>query len=70
MNGMGEQAIVGSLWRHTKSGHNYVVLGACQLEATNRPAVLYRSIDDVKGLVWARDEAEFCDGRFVHITVT
>jgi len=55
----------GSLWTHRKTAHIYVVIGECQLEATNRPAVLYRQINHPDGgKLWARDRDEFLDGRF------
>ena len=55
---------IGSLWLHMKSKKYYTVLGLCQLEATNRPAVLYAPIDGHNRRPWARDMAEFLDGRF------
>lgn len=60
-----KQPTPGSLWTHLKTAHIYVVVGECQLEATNKPAVLYRQVNHPDGgKVWARDLAEFMDGRF------
>lgn len=53
----------GELWKHLKSKRIYVVLGACRLEATNRPGVLYTPVGG-EGSIWVRDEQEFLDGRF------
>lgn len=60
----------GSLWTHRKTGGVYMVMGMCMLEASWRPAVLYRrartAYDGVAlvGPMIARDRAEFMDGRF------
>ncbi|MEO0678848.1 MAG: DUF1653 domain-containing protein [Pseudomonadota bacterium] len=53
----------GSVWRHVKSGGRYMVIGYCWLEATAQPAVLYAR-DEPESEIWARDAAEFLDGRF------
>ena len=56
----------GTVWKHIKTGGTYTVVGNCQLEATNRPAVLYVSTNG-DGRTWARDLEEFMDGRFVRL---
>jgi hypothetical protein len=58
--------VVGTVWRHKKSGGVYTVIGTCRLEATNAPAYLYTST--ANGVIWARDMDEFLDGRFENIT--
>jgi hypothetical protein len=53
------------LWRHVKTGGVYEIVGECIIEATNKPAVLYRSVIPAPGRsVWARPKDEFFDGRF------
>jgi hypothetical protein len=59
---------IGGLWRHVKTGHDYVILGQCRLEATNRPGILYRRVNGEDVMTWARDEEEFCDGRFIPVS--
>lgn len=57
--------ITGSIWRHLATGGIYIVTGACQIECTNRPGVLYRALTvEMDGPQWARDRDEFLDGRF------
>jgi hypothetical protein len=58
----------GQVWKHLKSGGIYSIVGHCQLEATNRPAVLYASVSG-DGRTWARDEEEFMDGRFIKLDI-
>jgi hypothetical protein len=59
----------GSIWEHEKSGHTYVVLGLCRIEATNTPAVLYTQAGaDGDAITWARPVAQFLDGRFKPLT--
>lgn len=61
-------AALGRVYKHLKSGGIYAIVGHCQLEATNRPAVLYAStVGDSK--IWARDLEEFMDGRFVPVSM-
>lgn len=56
---------VGSLWKHKKTGHVYVVIGHCQIEATNQPGVLYTPVWATSApTVWARPTLQFMDGRF------
>lgn len=61
-----ELPVVGTVWRHKKTGGVYAIIGVCRLEATNAPAYLYTSTSN--GVVWARDMDEFLDGRFENIT--
>jgi hypothetical protein len=56
---------IGSLWRHVKTGGEYQIIGACQIEATNTPGFIYRSVET--GVVWCRPRCEFLDGRFERI---
>ena len=62
-----DHSLIGSIWRHKKSRHVYVIIGVCQLEATNTPAFLYRRPKE--GITWARDMDEFLDGRFERVEV-
>lgn len=57
----------GRVWQHTKTGSNYMIVGICRLEATGAAGVLYTLNTVEDSTVWARDRAEFLDGRFVHI---
>lgn len=54
------------LWRHTKSGHHYRMLGIAIRETDLVPVVMYREIDHFSevGPVWVRVADEFFDGRF------
>ena len=55
-------------WRHVKTGCGYEVIGKCVIEATLKPAVLYRSIIQAPGKpVWARPVDDFYGGCFVKI---
>ncbi|KQM36051.1 MazG-like family protein [Sphingomonas sp. Leaf10] len=56
----------GQRWRHLKRGTEYEVLGVAELQASrpqheNAALVVYRGAD---GKIWARNSAEFTDGRF------
>lgn len=53
-------------WRHRKTGGLYDVVGSALDERTERPLVLYRSLED--GRTWARDAEQFHDGRFVDLS--
>ena len=64
---MSEHKCIGTVWRHKKTGKAYTIMGTCRLEATNVPAFLYRSMET--GIVWAREMAEFLDGRFEKIDI-
>ena len=57
----------GTIWLHARTKNYYVVTGLCQLDATNKPAVLYLPMDGSGGRPWARDVDEFLDGRFLNI---
>lgn len=61
------EPILYSRWLHKKTKHTYIVVGFCQLEATNTPAILYVRDDDRTGVPWARDQKQFFDGRFIRI---
>lgn len=54
------------LFKHEKTGHIYTLLTMCVMESTGRVGILYqRSVNGVpQGPIWARDAAEFYDGRF------
>lgn len=56
-----DKAPVGSTWRHVGNGHVYEVVGACILEASVDPAVLYRQADNPNEVVWARKLDVFLD---------
>lgn len=63
---------LGSRWRHTKSGGEYVVMAFCLIEATLIPSVVYKGQrayyrDGFEWSWWCRPLAEFMDGRFVQI---
>jgi hypothetical protein len=60
-------APINSKWQHVKSGGAYAVTGYAMLEATTRPAICYAHTGPEQP-IWARDAAEFLDGRFVQIT--
>lgn len=60
---------VGSLWKHIKRGHNYVVLGHCIIEKTMTTGVLYQEIDGLEPTLWMRPASEFLDGRFQPVSV-
>lgn len=51
-------------WLHKNSGHVYIIVGECRLEASNEPAFLYLLKEDRVGIPWARAKDEFLDGRF------
>ena len=63
---------VGSIWTHTKTGHEYKIDGFCVIEASLVEAVLYHRLDppreidrEFRDAVWCRPVSEFLDGRFV-----
>ena len=61
---------ISTVWRHEKSGGVYVIVGSCQLEATNEPAYLYKAVHTVDTApIWARSCAEFLDGLFTQLVV-
>lgn len=53
-------ALLGTSWRHKKTGGIYQVIGGCRIEATNKLGILYAR----EGVVWCRPSEEFLDGRF------
>lgn len=54
----------GSIWQHRKGGV-YMVLVECTIEATDTPAVAYKSLtSNGRDDVWIRPLSEFMDGRF------
>ncbi|MGS4945193.1 hypothetical protein ACVDG3_06915 [Meridianimarinicoccus sp. RP-17] len=63
----------GTIWRHRQTGHVYVVVGPCQIEATWRPGVLYRRINNADEIQpvgpIVRDREEFLDGRFEPLNI-
>jgi hypothetical protein len=65
---MSEEPKPGTRWRHLKTGHVYVVLDICTIEATVAPAVLYQRRDVADAHKWVRPLAEFMDGRFAPLT--
>jgi hypothetical protein len=53
------QCIPGTQLRHYKGGR-YTVIGACLIEATLQPGVLYKPLQgDMQDIVWMRPMAEF-----------
>ena len=73
MSPMFERMEAGTVWRHRKTGHLYVIVGWCQLEETWRPGILYRRLNNrdavqARGPI-ARDAQEFIDGRFEPVDV-
>lgn len=59
----------GTIWKHLKTGHHYVIVGECMLEENWKVAVLYRRVDGTSMRPIARDKEEFFDGRFIHVKV-
>ena len=64
MIGVPELPSIGTIWRHLKTKHHYVVVGECQMEATWEPGILYARIDGYTERPIARSRAKFMDGRF------
>lgn len=63
------QGVSGEVWQHVKRGTRYAVIGTATLQATGplhdyAQVVVYRGDD---GALWAREESEFRDGRFVRL---
>lgn len=56
----------GTLWVHLKTGHRYVLVDVCMIEATLTDAALYKS-EDGSGPIWCRPLSEFTDGRFEQV---
>jgi hypothetical protein len=63
--------MTGKRWRHVKRGTVYEEIGRAELQIATldlvdgSDLVIYRGED---GKLWARQEDEFLDGRFVEIT--
>ena len=60
--------MIGSCWQHKKTGGIYEVVIRAVIEATMTPAVVYKSLHDLRH--WVRPESEFIDGRFEQVDVT
>jgi len=65
------QGVSGEVWQHVKRGTSYEVVGRAELQNGNVKGlregvtlVVYRGSD---GKLWAREEGEFTDGRFVRL---
>lgn len=56
------------IWKHKKTGGIYQFEQECRIEATNTPAVMYRSLET--GISWVRPLYEFLDGRFEKIKIS
>jgi hypothetical protein len=59
--------LIGTLWRHEKTGGTYVVIGFAMIEATWKIGVVYLPLDGRGSMPIVRDHAEFMDGRFTSI---
>ena len=63
---------LGSIWRHVKSGAEYEIISFCLIEATLKPAIIYRGghgfyLDGKTWTIGCRPAEEFMDGRFVFV---
>ena len=61
-----ESVVPGQRWQHVNRGTSYEVIGIAELQAgqpqfEHAELVIYRGDD---GELWARNSAEFADGRF------
>lgn len=59
----------GDVFRHTRRGSSYTVIGRAILQTgkvlnDNEELIIYR---DEHGKLWVRSVEEFCDGRFVSV---
>lgn len=62
---MSEMVKIGSVWRHMKSGHDYIVFDLAVIERTMEDAVVYHRLNPIEdSRKWVRPLAEFTDGRF------
>lgn len=61
---MTPRQMMGSAWKHNKSGHDYYIIGQCKIEEGAVDAFLYRRVDDEKAPWWVRPQSQFLDGRF------
>ncbi|MBM2294694.1 hypothetical protein JQX09_22490 [Sulfitobacter pseudonitzschiae] len=59
-------APINSKWRHLKSNRDYAVCGYVMLEASATVGVAYAELGP-ESPIWARDAAEFLDGRFLSL---
>lgn len=70
---MHDRAEVGTVWRHSKNGHFYVIVGRCQLEREWQPAVQYVRLNNPDPVQpvgpIAREFNEFMDGRFQPVLI-
>lgn len=55
---------VHSVWKHLKTGNQYIVTGHVMIESTWKPGVVYSGKDSFHIV---RDGDEFIDGRFERI---
>lgn len=55
----------GQIYKHLKTGGEYIVLTEATREADQVPVVVYQNVN--LGNVWVRPRGEFLDGRFEHI---
>lgn len=60
-------SLVGTRWRHKKTGRVYEVTGICLREMNLEEHILYRALVTETNHTWARPVAEFLDGRFVRV---
>lgn len=67
------RAEVGTVWRHKKTGHFYVIVGRCQLERDWQLAIQYVRLNNPEAVQSdgpiARDFNEFMDGRFIPVKI-
>lgn len=56
---------VGSVWKHAKTGNDYVVTARGIREEDLSPMLAYRRVDG--SLTWFRPVSEFLDGRFQRV---
>lgn len=61
--------MIGSVWKHIKTGNLYIVIGECQMEAEWEPGVLYIRSDGNSERPIARNRSQFLDGRFQQIVI-
>jgi len=68
----GSMFLRGRLVRHKKTGGVYVIVSdlgdKLRIEATNKPAYAYMSVESGKHPTWVRPASEMEDGRFEHVT--
>lgn len=54
-------------WKHVKTGHTYIVVLMCVIEATGAPAVAYMRSGEGTHPLWVRPVPEFLDGQFQQV---